>query len=175
MSYNCVCYKDATRVSCALVPSGLSGRRRVRWSCLSLCLDCVWTLTGRCTSLRPGQVTSAHTPAEWHQWAATTPAAPTYVWGQRWNRFPIILSILSMLLLISSHHDFFAFSLSPSHSVFQYLSPSPLLILSTRVSFSAFLIQCSSYCLLMFFVLYISLFIIVSCFPPIRPVSFSPD
>ncbi len=74
--------------------SGLFGRRTVRGSSLSLCLDCGWMSTGRCTSLRPGQVTSAHTPAEWHRWAAMIPAARTYAWGQRWKPTSIILCAL---------------------------------------------------------------------------------
>lgn len=79
---------------CLCVLSGLFGRRTVRWSSLCLCLDCDWMSMELCTSLRPGQVTSAHTPAEWHQWAAMIPAARTYAWGQRWKPSPIILSAL---------------------------------------------------------------------------------
>ncbi len=79
---------------CLCVHSGLFGRRTVRGSSLSLCLDCGWISTGRCTSLRPGQVTSAHTPAEWHRWAAMIPAARTYAWGQRWKPTSIILCAL---------------------------------------------------------------------------------
>lgn len=103
--------------------SGLFGRRTVRGSSLSLCLDCGWMSTGRCTSLRPGQVTSAHTPAEWHRWAAMIPAARTYVWGQRWKPTSIILCAL-----FPSHtvlHLFWSF-------LFDLFSPCSL----DRISFS---------------------------------------
>lgn len=58
-------------------PAGMCGRRAARWLTWTHRLVCGWIPTGPCTSPRRGRATSERTPAGWHRWAATTPAAPT--------------------------------------------------------------------------------------------------
>lgn len=164
--------------------SGLFGRRMVRWSSLSLCLDCGWMSTGRCTSLRPGQVTSAHTPAEWHRWAAMIPAVRTYAWGQRWKPTSIILCALfpshAVLYLFwsflfdlfspcSLNHISFSFSISLfitfTHSASFSVSLPPFFYLIAQQLLSA---------LIFFFFLFIFIFFFLSIkHIVIHPVSFT--